>query len=72
MAAKTFYKSKATKLILQTKKLTKSSTVKKALTGSKIKQVQVKVGSSKVNKKIVKSYKKIFTKKIVGVKVTVK
>ena len=64
-------KSKATTLILKTKKL-KKSTVKGCLKGSKIKTVKVKVGSKSTNRKYVKIYKKIFTKKNVGRKVTVK
>ena len=51
--------------------MTKKS-VKASLKGSKVKTVQVKVGSKKVNKKFVKKYKKIFTKKNAGKKVTVK
>ena len=66
-----FKKSKATKMIVKTKSLTKKS-VKGSLKGSKIKTVQVKVGSKKVNKKFVKKYKKIFTKKVAGKKVAVK
>ena len=46
--------------------------VKGSLKGSKVKTVQVKVGSKKLNKKYVKKYKKIFTKKICGKKVKVK
>ena len=66
-----FKKSKATTIVVKTKSLTKAS-VKGALKGSKVKTVQVKVGSKKVNKKFVKKYKKIFTKKNAGKKVTVK
>ena len=68
---KAFAKSKATKLIIKTKKLTKKS-VKGALKGSRIKTVQVKVGSKSQNKKYVKKYKKIFTKKNAGKKVRIK
>ena len=39
---------------------------------SKVKTVQVKVGKKKVNKKFVKKYKKIFTKKNAGRKAAVK
>ena len=67
LAKNTFAKSKATKLILKTK-LLKKATVKGCLKGSKIKTIQIKVGSKKVNKK----YKKIFNKKNAGKKVTVK
>ena len=66
-----FKGSKATKLIVRTKKLTKKS-VKGSLKGSKIKTVKVKVGKKSVNKKYVKKYKKIFTKKNAGKKVSVK
>ena len=66
-----FKSSKATKVILKTKKLKKSS-VKASLKGSKVKTVSVKVGTKKVNKTYVKKYKKIFTKKIAGKKVTIK
>ena len=63
--------SKATKLVVKTKKLKKSS-VKGSLKGSKVKTVQVKVGKKKVNKKYIKKYKKIFTKKNAGKRVAVK
>ena len=63
--------SSAKTLIVKTKKLTKSR-VKGSLTGSKITTVKVKIGKAKVNKKYVKKYKKIFTKKNAGRKVTVK
>ena len=63
--------SKATKMVVKSKKLTKAS-VKGSLKGSKIKTVQVKVGKKKDNKKYVKKYKKIFTKKNAGKKVKIK
>ena len=69
--ANAFKSSKATKLVVKTK-LLKKSTVKKSLKSSKIKTVQVKIGSKSVNKKFIKTYKKIFTKSNAGVKVTVK
>lgn len=69
--ANAFKNSKATTIILKTK-LLKKSKVKNALKGSKVKTVKVRLGSKKLNKKYVKKYKKIFTKKIVGRKVTVK
>ena len=71
LAKGAFSKSKATKLIVKTKKLKKAS-VKGSLKGSKIKTVKVKVGSKKANKKYKKKYKKIFTKKVCGKKVKVK
>ncbi len=71
LAKNAFAKSKATKVVLKTKLLKKAG-VKGCLKSSKVKTVQVKVGSKTVNKKTVKAYKKIFTKKIAGKKVTVK
>ncbi len=68
--AKAFKKSKAKKLIIKTKKLSKSR-VKGSLKGSKIKKVKVKVGKKKTNKKYVKKYRKYFTKKNCGKKVKV-
>ena len=64
-------KSKAGTLVIKTKLLKKAS-VKGSLKGSKVKKVLVKVGSKKVNKKFIKKYKKFFTKKNAGRKVTVK
>ncbi len=58
-------------VIVKTKKLTRKS-IKGSLKGSKVKTVQVKVGSKAANKKVVKKYKKIFTKKNAGKKATVK
>lgn len=68
--AKAFKKSKATKVTIKTKKLTKK-TVRNALKGSKVKTIKVKVGKKKINKKFAKKYKKIFTKKNCGKKVKV-
>ena len=70
-SAHAFKGSPATKLILKTK-LLKKNTVKNALKGSKIKTAQVKVGKSSANKKMKKAYKKFFTKKVLGRKVTLK
>ena len=61
---------KAKTLVVKTKKL-KRSTVRNSLKGSKITRVKVKVGNKKTNKKYVKKYKIIFTKKNVGKKVKV-
>ena len=58
-------------LEIKSKKLTKKS-VKNSLKGSKVKTVKVKVGKKATNKKYVKKYKKIFTKKNAGKKVKVK
>jgi len=62
---------KLTTLEVRTKKLKKKS-VKNALKGSKVRIVKIKVGKKALNKKYVKKYKKIFTKKNAGRKVTVK
>ncbi|MBQ9061090.1 MAG: hypothetical protein IJ128_08100, partial [Firmicutes bacterium] len=62
--------TKVKTLVVKSKKLKKAK-VKKALKGSKITKVRVKVGKKKTNKQYVKKYKKIFTKKIVGKKVKV-
>lgn len=64
-------KSKATKLIIKSKKLTKKS-VKGSLRGSKIKRIQVKVGTKKLNKKYAKKYRKFFSRKNAGKRVSVK
>ena len=66
-----FRGSSATKMIIKTKKLKKTS-VKGSLKGSKIKNIKVKVGNKSQNKKYAKKYKKIFTKKNVGRKVVIK
>ena len=58
-------------MVLQTK-LLKKSTVKGCFKSSKVKTVQVKVGTKKQNKKMVKNYKKTFTKKNCGKKVKVR
>jgi len=72
ISAKAFAKyKKVTTIELKTKKLKKKA-VKNSLKGSKVKTVKVKVGSKKINKKYVKKYKKIFTKKNAGKKVTTK
>lgn len=62
--------SKATAMIIKTKALSKAS-VKGSLRGSKIKSIKVKVGKKKENRKYVKRYKKIFTKKNAGRKVKI-
>ena len=67
----TFKGSKVTKLIVKTKKLTKKS-VKGSLKSSRIKKIYVKVGKKSVNRKYIKKYKKIFTKKNAGKAVKVK
>ena len=65
-----FRGSKATRLIIKSKKLTKKS-VRGSLYKSKIKKVQVKVGKKKLNKKYRKRYRKYFTRKNAGKKVKV-
>ena len=69
--AKAFAGSKAKTVILKTKRLKKAS-VKGALKGSKVKTIRVKVGTKAQNKKYVKKYKKIFTKKNTGRKAKVR
>ena len=66
-----FAGSKATKVVLKTKSLKKSQ-IKDCMKSSKVKTVYVKVGTKEQNKKMVKSYKKIFKKSVVGKSVTVK
>ena len=60
-----FAGSKATKVILKTKNL-KKSTVKNCMKSSKVKTVQVKAGTKKENKKVLKAYKKFFKKSVLG------
>ena len=71
--ANAFKGSKATKVIVKTKLLTKAK-VKNSLNGSKVKTVKVKITAkaSKTNKKFVKKYKKYFTKANAGKKAAVK
>ena len=71
LAPESFAGSKATKMIVKTRLLKKAS-VRKSLKGSKIKNIKVKVGKKADNKKFVKKYKKIFTKKNAGKKASVK
>ncbi len=65
-----FSGSKAKKVVLKTKKLTKKN-VKGSLKNSKVKTVKLKLGSSKANEKYITKYTKFFTKKVTGKKVTV-
>ena len=62
---------KLKEITIQSKKFTKKS-VKGAFKGSKINTIKVDTGSKAQNKKLVKKYKKIFTKKNAGRKVTIK
>ena len=66
-----FTGSKVKTVVLKTKELVKKS-VKGCFKKSNVKTVQVKVGKKKENRKFVAKYKKIFTKKNSGKKVTVK
>ena len=67
-----FKNSNIKTLIVKSKKLT-AKKIKGCLKGSKVKTVKVKVSKTKkINKRYIKKYKKIFTKKIVGRKVIVK
>ena len=63
--AKAFAKSKATRVTVKTKKLSKAR-VRGSLRGSKVKKIVVRVGKAKANRTYVKKYKKIFTKKNAG------
>lgn len=69
--SKAFSKSKATKVTIKTKKL-KKSTVKGSLKNSKVKTVRVLLGKKSLSSRYAKKYRKIFTKKNAGKKVTVK
>ncbi|HAM16867.1 MAG TPA: hypothetical protein DCP91_13645, partial [Eggerthellaceae bacterium] len=62
---------KAKTIVVQTKKLKKAA-IAKALAKSKVAAVVVNVGNAKANKAYAKKYKKIFTKKICGKKVSVR
>lgn len=67
-----FRGTKVKTLQVKTKKLTKKS-VKNSLKGSAVKTVKIKVSKkSSINKKYVKKYKKYFTKKNAGRRVSVK
>jgi hypothetical protein len=69
--ARAFKGTKVRTLTVRTKGLSKA-TVRRSLKGSKVKTVKVKVGRKKDNRKYVKKYRKIFTKKNCGRKVTVR
>ena len=68
---KAFASSKVKTVTVKTTALTKKA-VKGSLKGSKVKTIKVKVGNKKKNKKYIRKYKKVFTKKNAGRKVTVK
>ena len=65
ITSKAFAKSKAVRVTIKTKKLTKVR-VKNSLKGSKVKKIYIRVGKKSVNKKYIKNYKKIFTQKNAG------
>ena len=58
-------------LVVKSRKLSRRS-VRGSLKGSRIKTVKIKAGGKKINKKYVKKYRKIFTKKNAGRKVRIK
>ena len=62
-----FKGSKAVKLIIKSKKLTKKS-IRGSLKGSKVRTVQIKVGKKALNRKYLRKYRKIFTRKNTGKK----
>lgn len=66
-----FAGSKAKKLIIRSRLLSKAK-VKGCLKGSKIRTARVRVGKKSENRKYVKKYKKYFTKKNAGRKISVK
>lgn len=69
--ANAFRGTKVKTLTVSSKALTKAS-VRNSLSGSKVRTVKVKVGKKKENKKYVKKYRKIFTRKNAGRKASVK
>ena len=71
MNASAFRGTKVKTLTVRTKYLTKSA-VRGSLKGSKVKTVKVRVGKKSDNRKYIKKYRKIFTKKNAGRKVRVK
>ena len=71
MEQSVFQECRATKMILMSRLLSKTS-VKGCLKGSNIRTVVVNVGSKTANRRCVRKYKKIFTTKNVGRKVRVK
>lgn len=71
ISAKSFSGTGIKTIVLKSKKLT-SKNVRDALQDSKVKTIKVKIGTTKTNKTYIKKYKKIFTKKKAGKKVTIK
>ena len=66
-----FSKSRAVRVILKTRKLTRSN-VRNCLKGSTVKTIQVKLGTKKLNGTYIKKYKAWFTKAHAGRKAAVK
>ena len=66
-----FSKSRAVRVILKTRKLTRSG-VRNCLKGSAVKTIQVKLGTKKLNGTYIKKYKAWFTKAHAGRKAAVK
>lgn len=72
IGSKAFMKCSATRLTLQTKKLTAKFRVRNCLKQSNMKLVSVRVAGSDTNKSFRKKYQKVFKKSIVGKKAKVK
>lgn len=71
LGKKTFAKSKVSGIVIKSRLLKKGS-VKGCLKESKVKTIKVRVGSKKMNRKFVKRYKKIFTRKNAGKSIVMK
>lgn len=72
ISSSAFRNYKRVKTIEVRSKQLKTKSVRGSLKGSEVRQVLVKVGGKKANKTYVTKYKKIFTKKNAGRKVTVR
>ena len=66
------FKGSKVKTVVTKSKLFKKANTKNCFKNSKVTTLKVKIGSASVNKKYVKTYKKVFTKANAGKKVTVK
>ena len=71
LAKNAFKSSRATKVVLKTRRLADKASVRGSLKGSKVKTVQVKVGKKAANRKYAKRYAKLFTEKNAGKAVSV-
>ena len=71
LASGAFAGSRVVKLVLKTRKLTRSR-VKGSLKASKIKMVLVRAAKGRKNKRIIKKYKKWFVRSVAGKKVKVR